>query len=240
MKTLTLFLLLCGACSADIRLEAPDEPLAVKEHAIINVHGIPVASLSQAKVDLTPSDGVTLIAARSWTGQPFLLFQARRPGTYTISVSLNSWLNDLEIAVKGAQEAAGDDLEVRRLTESIRRLQALYEASGASCVVEVAGEDDNPPVPPVVADVKWIMIVLESSGQTVAQKKLFLKLRSEPKLKGMEIRVLDPTKMTTVNQGYRDRLEELPGVCLADETGKVLYAGSLPETVEEFVEKVGK
>ncbi|MCP4166332.1 MAG: hypothetical protein GY759_10615, partial [Chloroflexi bacterium] len=166
--------------------------------------------------------------------------QARRPGTYTISVSLNSWLNDLEIAVKGAQEAAGDDLEVRRLTESIRRLQAVYEASSASCVVEVAGEDDNPIVVPPQG-VAWAMVFRESSQQTPKLAQLFLKLRQEPKLSDLEIRIVDPDQAKTdVLKDYLDLLEgNLPGVCFADDKGKVFFAGSLPDTVDGFMEKAG-
>ncbi len=43
-----------------------------------------------------------------------------------------------------------------------------------------------------------------------------------------------------VLKDYLDLLEgNLPGVCFADDKGKVFFAGSLPDTVDGFMEKAG-
>lgn len=247
-RTVVATLLLCGPLVAgEITIKAPGEPLEVKEHAILPVSGIPESALASASVDLSPSEGVTLIAAKSWTGEPFLLFQARKPGKYTITISLNGWIDGLEASTAQAEAALGSDILAVQLRTLVNRLILTYPLSKGSCLVEVAGEDDSPPIPPPVPvpvpGEKWMIIFRESSDQTAKQAKTFLELREKLEANDHTLLVMDPDQAEpkTVLRAYLDLLEgELPGVCLADAAGKVLYSGSLPDNLNDILQLVGE
>jgi len=241
-------MLLCGPLVAgEIAIKAPGEPLEVKEHVILPVSGIPEEALSSASVDITPSTGVTLIAAKSWTGEPFLLFQARKPGTYTITISLNGWIAGLDASTAKAEAALGGDILATQLRALVNRLILTYPLSKGSCLVEVAGEDDSPTPPPPVPvpepGEKWVVLFRESSQQTPKQAKMYLTLRPQLEGKGHNLLIVDPDQVTkgTVLQAYLDLLEgDLPGVCLAAESGKILYSGSLPDNINDILQLVGE
>ena len=150
MRALILFAAWLAAAIAagqEIRLVGPTEPLQPREFCQILVIGLTDADLPGATVEWSPREGTTLLPARLWGGQPFLLFSGKTPGKVTITVSINAWRGNLDAAVNAARRAATLDADtLTRLVTLQREIAARYPLRSGTCVVEVAGVP--PPLPP--------------------------------------------------------------------------------------------
>jgi hypothetical protein len=157
MKSLFLLLVLLltplSGWAAEIVIDGPSQPVAVADLVTLSVVGIADADLPRATVSIQPTAGATLRAIRSWSNTPELVFVARSPGSYRITVALNGWREPISEALQQARVAtiaarAQVDPVYQREIETLQsRLITSYPVSSASCVVEVAGGNPTPPGP---------------------------------------------------------------------------------------------
>jgi len=161
-----LLLLAAIAAGQEIRLDAPTEPIQPREYCQILVSGLADAELAGATIDWSPREGTTLMPARMWGGQPFLLFSARQPGKYSITVSVHAWRTNLDAAIDAARRAAIDTESLQLLTDVQRQLAGRYPPKSGSCVLEVAG---GPPPPPPPGKLARALILLDSASPNEEQ-----------------------------------------------------------------------
>jgi hypothetical protein len=202
MRAIILWCLLAAtAAGQEIRLDGPTSPLAPREYAQILVHDLSESDLVAASIEWTPRDETTLIPARLWGGQPFLLFSARKPGEYTIVVTINAWRNNLDAAVDATRRAAIIDPALYQRLESVAAdLRQRYPVRTGTCTVEIAGTIPEPPAPPIpppdpppkVAD--QVTIVVESQDTLDATQLEIVHgeaVRSAATAAGLEFRCVD-------------------------------------------------
>lgn len=175
MRTIALWLVLSAAAIAsgqDIVLDGPDAPVQPREYCQIMVGGLSDADLPAASIEWTPRDGTTLMPARLWGGQPFLLFAARTPGKYTIVVTQNAWRANLDAAVDAARRAPVLDAELFRQLQSLQtELRNRYPVRTGTCDVTVAGDVPKPPdVPVPTGKADQVTIVTESQDPLPAEQ----------------------------------------------------------------------
>jgi len=150
-----------------------------------------------AGIEWTPREDTTLIPARLWGGQPFLLFAARQPGTYTIHVTLHAWRNNLDAAVDAVRRAALIDQDLFQRLESLASdLRSRYPVRSGSITVTVAGQlPPDPPQPPgPVTTADQVTIVTESTDTlSVAQQEIIHgeAVRSAAAAAGLEFHAVD-------------------------------------------------
>jgi hypothetical protein len=157
----------------EVVLSGPSSPLQPREYAQILVYGLADSDLPTASIEWSPRDGTTLMPARLWGGQPFLLFAARTPGTYTITVTQNGWRANLDAAVDAMRRAATVDADLfSRLANVHTELRNRYPVRTGSCLVTVAGDVPTPPTPPPDPSVKadQVTIVTESQEALPAEQ----------------------------------------------------------------------
>ena len=194
---LVLWCLLAGfAGGQEIRLEGPESAIQPREYCQILVHGLADTDLAAAGIEWTPRAETTLIPARLWGGQPFLLFAARQPGTYTIHVTMHAWRNNLDAAVDAVRRAALIDQDLFQRLESLAAdLRSRYPVRSGQVTVLVAGElppEPQPPGPVTAAD--QVTIVTESTETlSVVQQEIIHgeAVRSAATAAGLEFHAVD-------------------------------------------------
>lgn len=182
-----------AAAQQDIRLDGPTSPLQPREYSQILVTGLSDTDLTSAAIDWTPREGTTLIPARLWGGQPFLLFTARQPGRYTISVSTNAWRANLDAAVDAARRAGTIDAEsLNKLVALQTDLARRFQLRSGTCDVEVAGDPPTPPPPPPppVTAIQRALILTDSDKPNPTQA-LQLNLLRNDQAWSKKIEILD-------------------------------------------------
>lgn len=181
------------AAGQEIVLDGPDTPLQPREYSQILVTGLADADLTSAVIDWTPREGTTLIPARLWGGQPFLLFSGKHAGRYTITVSTHAWRANLDAAVDAARRAGQIDADsLAKLVALQTDLGKRYPHRSATCEVEVAGENPTPPPPPPppVTAIQRALILLDSDLPNPDQALQLNLLRNDPTL-SKKIEILD-------------------------------------------------
>jgi len=188
-----LWLIGAAGAAQEIVLSGPGEPVQPREYCQILVGGLADADLPGASIEWTPREGTTLLPARLWGGQPFLLFSARTPGKYSIEVRTNQWRRSLDDAVQGAKAAGTVDPAVLdQLAAVAKTLAASHPLRSGSRVVEVAGAPPTPPPPPPPASkVTSALVILDRSSST---EELGLQLNLLRNDKGISwpVEILDP------------------------------------------------
>jgi len=253
MKRFAIFaLLILAAASAwaqGITLIGPDGPIDPKDYAQVQVQGLSDDALPAARVEWTPTAGVTLIPAKTWGGQPFLWFSARNPGKYTITVTCNGWRTSLDRALSEAKSARIDPDLLARLSTLSEEVILRYPVTSGSCVVEVSGTQPDPtppPVPPPTPGVRRIIMLYETGDQTAELGALQIRLRQSPYLKEKKhsLLILDQNGLeagTTnvhpvVAQALKDRGQTpLPAILVYDAAGSFVGVAECPKTVDEVI-----
>lgn len=236
-------LLLTVPCSADIELVGPDEPIDVKEYTQIWVRGISDAHLTAAKVTCEPSAGVMLIPAKSWGGEAFVLFRARNPGAYTLTVSLNAWRLDLDRGIQSAQRAGIDEDLLDELIDVNIRISDMYHLDTGTCRI-IVGDDDPPPPPPPTEPIVCV-IIIEETGERSAEYALIFtskKLRAHAENHDYHLFIFD--------QNTEDRSDKvkswiakadgktLPWAMLANKDGVIVHQAVVPDTTDATIKMI--
>jgi len=153
-----LLTLAATSASADIRIDAPTEPVAAGQNVQIFVAGIATDDLPRAIARHWPREQTTFVAAKTWGNQPFIWFAARLPGKYLIEIT------------------------VPRLVDG----EATLEHAEAVVVVGDGGPQPNPPIPPVppVPGEISIVVIVESATRTATEAAMLGALRAHFRLAG--------------------------------------------------------
>jgi hypothetical protein len=166
MYSLLLLLGLASTSWGAVVIEGPTEPVDPKEYTMILVSGLSDVDLPKAKVAWSPTAGVTVMPAKTWGGQPMLFFKASTPGKYTLSITINEWVEATALAANSA--LAAQIPEAAELQSLAKSLSSKYPYSQSTCVVEVAGSVPPPPpppdVPPISGKVQSALILVDSDN----------------------------------------------------------------------------
>ncbi len=227
-----------------------DLPSCLEKTAISDdqvIMGITHKELPMAAVNWQPSEGVTLVPARTWGGAPFLWFSARRPGRYEISITINAWRKSVDAAVEQTSRAGIDSGDLAQFQAAAERLRARYPVRDGSCVVEVTDKNPPPPPPPISGR-RWCLILHESAATTPEIARCLLQLRTDSYLaeKKHNLQILDvdsKNESDTPNQAVAQWVARLKaagvsfpggvGLIVAElsddgRLGKVLFEGQCP------------
>ena len=266
MKLLIAILALCStSLAAGIELVGPTGPIEPKDLAQITVQGIDPEDLGGVNVEYSPSEGVILMRSGGWGGPPSLIFQAKHEGTYTIKLSTNTWVGDLQTGVAGASRVGVTDVELPfdsqgvdntktikvPLAEIAETLAKAHPFRSASFTIHVEGGEGPipPPVPPVppVPDKgqRWLIIIRET-GQVTPEEWNFISDMETNEwfpTHGHSILIADPDAKT--KEGTADPVVEswlptareagLPALIITDLKGKKLWSGPCPLDVDDVI-----
>lgn len=227
----------------EIVLDGPALPVQPREYCQIMVGGLSDADLPAASIEWTPRDGTTLMPARLWGGQPFLLFAARTPGRYTIVVTQNAWRANLDAAVDAARRAPVLDAELFRQLQSLQtELRNRYPVRSSSCTVTVAGDVPTPPPPdiPVTGKADQVTIVTESQDTLSAEQLEVVNgeaVRSAAAAAGLDFQCVDrhitgPDVQRVGHVLAACQGQPVPRLVFSA-AGKVIHNVPLPATVAE-------
>lgn len=248
ITALLLFLVATTTFGQGIILVGPDTPVQPKDFVQILVSGLEDSQLPAARVEWTPTNGVTLIPARTWGGQPFLWFSSRAAGKFTITVTVNGWRKSVDAAVSDVTKSG---IAASEFKTAAAALAAQYPMTSGNCVLEVAGENPPPPPPPVVGP-RRILLIRESGDQTPQLGALIVRLQTNPyfKEKKHDLQVLDPqgklagteTAHPAIVQALKDLgATKLPAVAVySADSGKLVGVAECPLVAEEFLALVKK
>jgi hypothetical protein len=260
-----MVLLSVPAMGQEIDITGPDEPIEPREFVQLWVPGLSSEELPAAKVEYEPTGGVTIFPGQSWGGDPYILFQAKNPGVYTISVSVNGWTASYASAIDGAKQAKNVDAGLLQDMENLHHyIKESHPLKLASKEIVVKGDnpepkpdpdeddgdeddDSDPPEPPPGA--KHLVILEESGTRTASQARLYLQLRVDPYLIQAEHNLVifdKDAKDSTGNAdptvaSYTARMDgsfSLPALFIVGDDGTVYWEGDCPETRSEFEAKV--
>jgi len=148
--SLLVGLLLAQAAPAEIEMTGPVEPVEPRESAQVFVDGVEIDELPLAYVNVYPREQVTIIPARMWSGRPFILFTARKPGKYLLEVV------------------------VPKDGPALEHAEVIVEVKGGEDDEE---DDSDPPVPP--PGELAVIVLYESETRTPAQFQVAEKLTQE-------------------------------------------------------------
>jgi len=81
-------LLLARPVLAEVSIDGPDGPVQPGRYVQLDVRGIPDEALPKTKLIHFPRDDVQVIPAKTWGGDPFILFLADQPGNYLLAVAV--------------------------------------------------------------------------------------------------------------------------------------------------------
>lgn len=183
MHLLSILCLLLAA-GQEIRLDGPTEPLQPREYCQILVHGLSDAELPTAEISWSPREGTTLLPARLWGGQPFLLFSGKTPGRVTITVTTHAWRGNLDAAVDAVRRAGTIDADLwTRLVTLQQELAGRYPLRSGTCDVEVAGVPPPPPPgpdpgPAETTGTAYLLIFRHADQVSADQAAVLAKLRT--------------------------------------------------------------
>lgn len=250
MRLCSLILLWASAAIAageEIRLDAPASPVQPREYVQILVQGLPDAEMPAASIEWTPRDDTTLIPARLWGGQPFLLFAGRRPGTYTIVVTTHGWRTNLDAAVDAARRAALIDQDLFQRLESLAAdMRSRYPVRTGTCTVIVAGAPEPPePRPPPVTAADQVTIITESQEPASAEQLEIVNgeaVRQAAAAAGLEFQHVDQHATGPDIEHVRHALEDavrqgVPRIVFSA-SGTVTESLPLPASVADTVELI--
>lgn len=169
ISTIAAFLLLLtvqATALAGITIEVPAEPVAVGQNVQVYIEGIAPDLLGKAITMHWPREGTTFVPARTWGGNPFIWFEATRPGRYLVSVTVPK-LVDGEASLEHAE-----------------------------AVIVVGGEPNPnptpPPVPPVpVPGEVSMVVILETGTRTADETEILGKLRAYLRTSKQKVRFAD-------------------------------------------------
>jgi hypothetical protein len=245
MRALLLLVLSAlPAFAQDIVLDGPDSPVQPREYAQILVSGLSDAELPSATIAWAPRDNTTLLPARLWGGQPFLLFSGKTPGRYTITVTTHAWRANFDAVVDAARRSGAVDQDTfQRLASLQTDLRFRYPLRTASCDVEVAGvppidPPDPPDPPPPVTAVQAALILWDSDSPNEELGRQLTLLRNAWQTRNLEIldrRTEDETE--TMAAQVTRALEylgpkPLPRLIAIGASGGCVADVSLPATAE--------
>lgn len=180
-------------------LVAPKEPIAAGEYVQLGVKGVAEADLPKAKLFWWPTEKVTVIAAKTWAGEPLLMFAAKAEGRYSL------WMI---VPTAGGIESA----------------QAVVVVGGAKPPDPPVPPVD-PPVPPgptpIAAGKLWLIVVLpDLTRQTPAQAAVQASAELHRLLnsRGDHLRWVDPRTAPTDVAPWVSRAEKagLPRVLVVE------------------------
>jgi hypothetical protein len=244
-----------------VELKPPDSPVEAREFVQIPVLGLSDADLPAARVEWSPTAGVSVIPAKMWGGTPFLWFQAKQPGKYTITVTVNGFRKSLDTALSECKTANIDAALLKQLSAVSVSLEGKYPLSTASCAVEVGSVNPPvpppPPTPPTPTTGKRVVILLrETADQSPALARLIVALRKSSYFPDKQHRLLildrDSKDETGAPSPLVSRfLKAVPGAVLpvvavyeapAAGSGEGKYVGSdpCPDSLTGFVSVVQK
>jgi len=209
---LALAALMAAGATAEITIEAPDDPVAVGDPVQLYVDGLTDADLPKAVVDHHPQEKTIVIPAKTWGGRPFLWFQAKEPGVYALWVA-----------------APGD--------EAVQYAKALITVGDGDDDEE--DDDPDPPVPPVPGE-RWILIISETNRPDFRHRNLLAELRTSDRLDQGHLWIVDPQTAQPELAPYVDLAGDLPALLIVGEDedgqGVILHKGPCPESLEAVVD----
>jgi len=214
--------------------------LEVRETATYQVQGLSEDQLRQASVSASPAEGVTLIPARSWGGEPFLIFASRNEGEHIVTVALNEWRTAIDKAAEVAASSPMSDELKAEFADLAARIEAAYPSFHGSLAIQV-GEGDPPPPVPVE---NWHALIIEETGQRQPPwGDVFLTLRTDDDL-GAELYIVDKDGQTAGGnrienvEKYLEAVDgELPYLFVIEEIpdgGKVRWKGTCPQSADDI------
>lgn len=181
-----LFLLAAQfVAAADIVVTPPSGVIQPNEYVILSVTGVSDAELPGAAATVEPSDGVQLLAARTWGGKPIIFFKAAKPGKYAVFVSINAFRQKLDEGFAATEQAAIEPPELlSELRIAVTKIGDKYEAKSGSVLLEVAGSvpppppgPDPPDIPPVTTGLVWTVVIRTVDTMTADQSEALSNLR---------------------------------------------------------------
>lgn len=204
--------------AADIEVSGPTEA-GPGQLIMLQVSGVSASELSDCRLIHWPAEGVSVIPATTWAGQPFVLFNASEPGTYVLVVFLQrpgSGYAGHGITV-GPQPGPGPD------------------------------PGPTPDPSPGPQHLSLVLVIEETSERTPAQAAVLLNepLRTWMTNQKLSFRLLDRDQAGNVPEAYAPYFRAAaetgtyPVVFLVGDDGSVIQQGSLPATVDEFKARIG-
>lgn len=136
-------LLCCVAWAQEIGIEAPEQ---VEPNTLLQfpVTGLAPEDLPRATVDWKPREGVVVIPTQDWGGRPLLVFLANREGSVSITISLNRWIETLELAVDAARNSGAPDTAIQALEQITSGLHAEFAYKHGAATIEVRSPLPSP------------------------------------------------------------------------------------------------
>jgi hypothetical protein len=81
-----LLLTLVSLGAGEIKIDAPTDYITPGKTVQIRISGLKEGDIAKSDITLWPEVGTTLIPARTWGGEPFILFSADRAGDYLLKI----------------------------------------------------------------------------------------------------------------------------------------------------------
>lgn len=248
--------------AGEISISGPDGKVRAGRVVTFKVDGVSLSDLARATVDVVPSEGVlSLLPQVSWGGQPLIALQAEpeKETVYKITVTVNHWRRDLDAAIAKATAGQVEPELLAELRTVQAKLELSYPFSSGVGQVTVLGtgpvDPPKPPEPPKPATgPRKVTVLHETSEDAYEMSSLIVDLQSgdsaEAKYlesKGHTVSFLDDdlaAAREVAESAFRQGVpvgEKRPAVVIADESGKVLWAGSLEAvTAAWLVEQIKK
>lgn len=207
-----------AAHGAEIDVSGPTEA-EPGQLVMFTVSGVSATELPDCRLVHWPAEGVSVIPATTWAGQPFVLFTASEPGTYVLVVFLQrpgGGYVGHGITV-GPQPGPGPD------------------------------PGPNPDPSPGPQRLSLVLVIEESSERTPEQAAVLTNgpLREWMLKQNLSFRLLDKdlegTAPAVFVRYFRAAAEggTYPVVFLVGDDASVISQGALPATVDEFKARIG-
>jgi len=234
----------------DLRIEGATQ-ISTEENAIYTVNGLPKERLNCAKVYTWPRDSVFIMAGQTWESKPFLLFNAKKPGSYLI------W-----VVVSASDVRGYTELPVNVVANVPPKPDPNPGPNPGPSPEPNPGPNPDPtpkpspkpnpdpePKPtPKPTKICLVVVVDESSKRTPSIARVMFDKDVEQFItsKGWRYYKLDKDTVDAENKpperfvGFIRRAEAkgLPWVMVIDEASEVVSEFGLPQTVEEFINKL--
>jgi len=235
------------AQAANLEINGPEKAIA-NRYVTLTVTGLPAEELSRAEVSCQPSEGVSLLPASTWGGQPILMFLAPKDGEYEITISLNGFVRSFVDAQDKAQAAQVDEETLAAYRSLHTKLVTKYPYALARHKITV-GKPEPPPPPPV--DKVQILIIEETSQRRPPYGDLYIELRRSDTLRDVELYIVDRDGKTPDGKplpniaGYVAQIKgNLPYLFVIGEVsgtrGEILWKGTCPPKYADVIELVDK